>query len=185
MAGTDQRSNRSHQAVLDAIDYRIIAALQQDGRLKDTDLSKLLQRNGFKIGSGAVGRRVQRLQTSGYIAKTVALIDYEKFEAGQAVFITVKLGEKRSAQDIDAFILSATIHPDVVECYSLLGTLDFILKVRVANVAEAMQVSAQLGEAVHVESLPVCVAYKDTTAIDVPRHRLGRFQTRSDHRKDV
>jgi Lrp/AsnC family transcriptional regulator len=98
---------------IDDIDARILDLLQRDARLSNAELAKQV---GLSVS--ACWRRIQRLEKLGVIRARVALLDPAKLGLGITVFESVKL----SSHGRQAF-------PEVVECYTVTGQVDFILRI--------------------------------------------------------
>ena len=116
---------------LDAMDQRILSALQSNGRLSYEEL-------GGKVGlsASATLRRVKRLEDAGVIAGYVALVRARSVGLGLTAYINVRMakqidGDKRNPMDV--FSAAVQTWPEVVECVSLTGDMDYLLKVLVAD----------------------------------------------------
>jgi Lrp/AsnC family leucine-responsive transcriptional regulator len=108
---------------LDALDLKILDALQEQGRISNQDLSE-----SVGLSPSACHRRVQRLEADGVIAGYVALLDPLALDRRATVFVEITL--TRQADDIlDAFERAVARVPDVLECYLMAGTADYILKI--------------------------------------------------------
>lgn len=112
---------------LDAIDKRILVALQRNGRLQNTDLAK-------EVGLSASPclRRVRLLEEAGVIDRYVAVINQTKVGLGLSMFARVWL-TAQDAETIDLFITAMKRLPEVVECYIMLGESDALLRVVVSD----------------------------------------------------
>jgi len=108
---------------MDAIDRKIIRALQQDARLTNQDLSA-------RVGLSASPclRRVRKLEQDGILAGYTALVDQEKFGLPINVFVNIRL-EKPSTETIRAFEDAIETIDAVVECYLMTGNRDYLLRV--------------------------------------------------------
>ena len=71
---------------LDAIDYRIVSALQADGRLSNVELA---ERVG--LSPSPCLRRVNRLEREGYIETYRAMLGRKRVGLGLSVFVGVKI----------------------------------------------------------------------------------------------
>ena len=116
---------------LDALDQRILLALQENGRLSYEEL-------GGKVGlsASATLRRVKRLEETGVIAGYVALVRARRVGLGLTAYINVRMakqsdGDKRNPMDL--FSAAVQTWPEVVECVSLTGEMDYLMKVLVAD----------------------------------------------------
>ncbi len=114
---------------LDAIDRKILAALQADGRLSNVDLAE-------RVGLSASPclRRVRILESAGIIDRYVALIDQGSVGLPVSVFISIKL-EHQQEEELDRFEAEVSAYPEVLECYLMTGTQDYLLRVVVADLA--------------------------------------------------
>ncbi len=121
------------QPRLDAIDRRILRALQANGRMTFDDLAQAVS-----LSASAALRRVKRLEGSGVIAGYVALVAPEQVGLGLMAYINVRL-EKRSdvhkRSPMDLFRAAVQTWPEVVECASLTGDMDYLLRVLVQDMA--------------------------------------------------
>ena len=102
---------------MDAIDRKIIRALQQDARLTNQDLAALVG-----LSASPCLRRVRRLEQDGILAGYTALVDQEKFGLPINVFVNIRL-EKPSADTIQAFEKAVENIDAVVECYLMTGKI--------------------------------------------------------------
>jgi Lrp/AsnC family transcriptional regulator, leucine-responsive regulatory protein len=116
---------------LDAIDRRILRALQVDGRLTYDALAA-----EAGLSSSAVLRRVRRLEEAGVIASYVALVAPERIGLGLTAYINVRL-EKQTDNPLrnprDLFRAAVQTWPEVVECAALTGEMDYLLRVLVQD----------------------------------------------------
>jgi DNA-binding Lrp family transcriptional regulator len=116
--------------VLDRIDHRLLALLQADGRISNTDLA---QRVG--LSQSACLRRVQRLERSGLIEGYGARLNPAALGKGETVFIEITLASQSEAA-LDAFERAAAASPDILECHLMAGDYDYLLRVAVADTAD-------------------------------------------------
>ena len=121
------------QVQLDKIDVRILEVLQADGRATYDQVAE-------KVGlsPSATLRRVKRLEESGVIGRYVALVQPERVGLTLTAYINVRLekhAETHKRSPMDAFRASVQGWPEVVECSSLTGEMDYLLTVLVADMA--------------------------------------------------
>src|SRR5579871_2118967 len=100
---------------LDAIDIRILAALQDDGSLTNVDLAKQVG-----LSPSPCLARVRALEEAGVILRKVTLLDPVKLGANVSVFIQVTL-EKQTEAVLDSFEAAMAGFPEVMECYLMTG----------------------------------------------------------------
>ncbi|MXU64017.1 Lrp/AsnC family transcriptional regulator [Oceanomicrobium pacificus] len=110
-------------ARLDALDVKILNALQKQGRMSNADLA-----DAVALSASACHRRVQRLEADGIIRDYVALLDPRKVDRRTTVFVEITLSGQ-SDEILDAFEQSVKRIPDVLECHLMAGTADYLLKV--------------------------------------------------------
>ena len=124
-----QMSARSIESSADAVDLRILRILQEDGRITNQELAS---RAG--LSPAACFDRVKRLRASGVIVGYTALLDPAKL--GQALLIFVEVVLDRTTDDVfTAFAAQVGDIPEVLECHMVAGGFDYLLKVRVADMA--------------------------------------------------
>lgn len=114
---------RSSTPELDRTDLRILDALQRDGALSAAELAE-------RVGLAATTcwRRVRQLEESGVIRARVALLDRERVGLGVTVFAHVKLSA-HGRDNLGRFDQAIRRHPEVLECYTLMGDWDFLLRI--------------------------------------------------------
>jgi Lrp/AsnC family leucine-responsive transcriptional regulator len=154
---------------LDAIDRRLLAALQADGRLT-YDL--LAERAG--LSASAVLRRVRRLEEAGVITGYVALVAPSALGWALTAYLSVRLAkhvEHAKRTPMEAFAAAVQSWPEVVECTALTGEMDYLLRVVVADMAHYSRfVMEQLLRHPSVQDCKssfVLRALKSTTALPV------------------
>ena len=113
---------------LDAIDTRILAALQEDGSLTNVDLAKQVG-----LSPSPCLARVRALEEAGVILRRVTLLDPVKLGASASVFIQVTL-EKQTEPALDTFEAAMASFPEVMECYLMTGDSDYLLRVVVSDI---------------------------------------------------
>jgi Lrp/AsnC family transcriptional regulator len=114
---------------LDKIDKRILALLQHDTTLSVDDISEKagLSRN-------ACWRRIKVMEQSGVIAGRVALLDPIKIGCPLHVLVMIRT-HSHDAAWLDTFHRTVRVMPEVVSAYRMTGDLDYVLRVRVADVS--------------------------------------------------
>ena len=111
----------------DKIDRRILRDLQEDGRMTNVELAR---RAG--ISAPPCLRRVRRLEEAGVIRGYVAVIEQNQVGLPVSVFISIKL-ERQREEDLDRFGTAIAQWPEVLECYLMTGTRDYLLRVVCAD----------------------------------------------------
>ena len=114
-------------ADLDAVDIQILNILQYDARMTTKEISA---KTGKSVT--AIHDRIRRLEEKGVIQSYVALLDKTRIGIKLIGFTTVKLKE-HSDTILSQFEKVVIKFPEVMECYRLTGSADFLLKVVIAD----------------------------------------------------
>ena len=122
---------------LDPTDIRILGVLQKRGRISNADLSEAVN-----LSPSACHRRVQRLESDGYIRDYVALLDPPKLGVPTTVFVEITL-QGQADEVLDAFEKAVARIPDVLECHLMAGSADYILKVVAENTEDFARIHRQ------------------------------------------
>ena len=112
---------------LDRIDLKILAELQQDGRISNLKLAEAVA-----LSPTAVLARVQRLTKDGVITGYEARLNPGKLGAGLMVFVEVLL-DKTTSNAFDAFKAAVQVRPEILECHMVAGGFDYLLKTRMKD----------------------------------------------------
>ena len=108
---------------IDAFDLKILVALQENGGLSNLELAK-------KVGLSPSPclRRVRALEESGVIQGYQAIIDRRAVGLGIRAFVELKL-ERQSETATEKFLTRVRRLPEVIACYLMTGSLDYLLDV--------------------------------------------------------
>jgi len=112
---------------LDSIDYRILAALQDDGRITNNSLA---EKAG--LSPSACLRRVQMLERAGVIEGYTALVNAAALGRPTTVVVQITL-ERQTDDHLEAFEAAIAHQAEVVECYLMSGMADYLLRVAVRD----------------------------------------------------
>jgi Lrp/AsnC family transcriptional regulator len=115
---------------LDAIDLKILRILQEDP-------DRSVQAIGEAVGLSHTPcwRRIRKLQQAGIIAGRRTLLDAEKVGLDVSIFVFVRL-ERHASEMLDAFEKAVRDVPEILQCYSMSGEFDYVLRVVVASVRD-------------------------------------------------
>ena len=113
---------------LDALDAKILNALQKNARLSNVELAKQVN-----LSPSPCLARVKALSKAGIIKRHVTLLDPEKLNLSVNVFIQISL-KQQSESSLETFERIVTSLPEVLECYLMTGDSDYLLRVAVADV---------------------------------------------------
>jgi Lrp/AsnC family leucine-responsive transcriptional regulator len=114
---------------LDEIDRRLLSALQENGRIPVTDLAE-------KVGltTSPCLRRLKILEQAGIIRGYAAHVDQQKVGLPVSVFVSVKL-EMQREEALERFEATIRECPEVMECYLMTGSRDYLLRVVAQDLA--------------------------------------------------
>ena len=114
-------------AQLDAVDRKILAALQEDA-------SQSLDGIAERVGASRtpVWHRIRKLRAAGIIRQHTVLLDPGKLGLEACFFVLVQTSEHQKEWQ-DRFLEALNSRPEVLEAHRLAGDIDYILKVRVRN----------------------------------------------------
>lgn len=108
---------------MDAIDNKIIDALQQNGRLSNQELA-----DKVGLSPSPCLRRVRNLEKEGVLIGYTALVDQDKYGLPLTVFVHIRL-ERHSDDCIKEFEEGIERLDQVMECYLMTGQSDYLLHV--------------------------------------------------------
>ncbi len=112
---------------LDRLDLRILARLQDDGRIANLKLA-----DAVGLSPTAVLARVQRLARDGFILGYEARLDPRKLGAGLLVFVEVLL-DRTTPNVFEEFKAAVQVRAEIMECHMVAGGFDYLLKTRSAD----------------------------------------------------
>ena len=108
---------------LDHTDRRILGWLQKEPGINAAELGEKIS-----LSQSAVWRRMQRLRDEGVIKDQPVKIDREKVGLNTMVFAHVKL-TSHGRGNLAEFSEAVSEYPEVLDCYVLLGNVDFLLRI--------------------------------------------------------
>lgn len=108
---------------LDQLDKDLLRLLQKDAQLTNKEIAGRLHKS-----VATVHERIRQLREAGYITKVVALVDRKKIDLGLVAFSQVLLHD-HAATTLRSFETAVAKFPEVMECFQMTGTFDFILRV--------------------------------------------------------
>jgi len=145
---------------LDPTDWRIIAELQEDGRLSYNQLARRVN-----LSAPAVAERVRRLEEAGVIAGYQARIDPARAGLPLTAFVQMRCSYGRCLLKTS----TADDFPEVVEVHKLSGNSCSMLKVRVASMPHFEGLLERLGEHGELNSHVVLSTQYEGRPVQPPR----------------
>ena len=123
---------------LDAIDRRILAELQRDGRMTNVELARRVE-----ITAPPCLRRVRRLEEAGVIRGYHADTDSQRL-GWEVVFFAIVGLESQKEAVLSAFEALVAQWPEVRECHMIRGGGDFLLRLVARDTAHENQLTQRL-----------------------------------------
>ncbi|HWX47691.1 MAG TPA: Lrp/AsnC family transcriptional regulator [Roseomonas sp.] len=117
------------RVALDAIDRRILAALQREARLTNVQLAEEVG-----LSPSPCLRRVRLLEQAGVIAGYHARLERGALGLGLTVFVGIKV-ERHRDEAAERFRDAVQAVPEIVSCHLVSGEADFLLQVVVPDLA--------------------------------------------------
>jgi len=108
---------------MDKFDRQILSLLQLDGRASWTELAERIN-----LSTSATLRRVQALQEAGVIQGYRAMLDADKLGYEVRAFVEVNV-DRASTALVEQFRRRIAALPQVISCYMVSGSVDFVLEV--------------------------------------------------------
>ncbi|EIK53518.1 AsnC family transcriptional regulator [Stutzerimonas stutzeri TS44] len=108
---------------LSPIDRKILQLLQHNA-----DLSAAQIADKVELSQSPCWRRINRMQDEGLIERKVALLNPKKLGLNMTVFVNIKLSA-HGRSNLDEFEQAVVGYPEVLECYTMAGESDYLLKV--------------------------------------------------------
>ncbi len=113
--------------VPDAIDRKIIAAVQSDGRISTHDLA-----DRVGLSPSPCARRLRLLEEAGIIKGYTAIIDQTSVGLPISAFASIKL-ERQREENLDRFAKAVAGWPEVADCYLMTGQRDYLMRIVVRD----------------------------------------------------
>ncbi|HEY9374591.1 Lrp/AsnC family transcriptional regulator [Streptomyces sp.] len=120
----------------DATDWRILEALQSQGRASFTELAK-----SVAMSASAVTERVRRLEEAGVISGYTAVVDHERLGLPILAFVRLRYPNANYKPFHD--LLDTT--PEILEAHHVTGDDCFVLKVAARSMKHLEQISGKVG----------------------------------------
>jgi Lrp/AsnC family leucine-responsive transcriptional regulator len=143
-----------YEIELDKTDRKILALLQADGRITNTELAQRVS-----LSPSACLRRVQRLEESGVITGYVALVRQEAVGRPTNIFVEVAL-KSQCEEALKAFERAVRTCPDIMECYLMSGDADYLIRVVAGDTQDYERIHKQ-----HLTRLPGVARIRSSFAL--------------------
>lgn len=144
---------------LDAVDWRLVAELQADGRLSYKELGRRIN-----LSAPAVAERVRRLEEGGVLTGYRAVVDARR--AGYPILAFVQM-----QCSLGACLLKTSTagdYPEIVEVHKLSGDHCTMIKVRAASLAHLEGLFERLGKHGEMRTSVVLSTQYEGRAVEPP-----------------
>lgn len=117
--------------MLDRFDIALLNIVQRDDSLTGDELAEKVA-----LSPSAIARRLRRLRSEGWIARTIALLSPRLTGRRLRAMVTVQLGEHADQRGKTALVERIRSTAQVQFCYELAGVHDLILLFDCSDMAE-------------------------------------------------
>lgn len=148
--------------VLDSIDRRILAILQEDATVA---VSEIADRVG--LSQTPCWKRIKRLERDGVIDRRVTILNRDRLGLGVTVIVAVRTAQ-HSDEWLQLFADGVAQIPEVVEFYRMSGDIDYLLKVVARDIADYDRIYRKLTKVAPLHDVSSSFAMqeiKSTTAL--------------------
>ncbi len=151
------------ESALDSKDLAILHLLQKNARITVKEISDKMH-----LSTTPVHERIKRMEASGVIKQYATLVDHTKVKKGLMVICYVSLKEHSKSAGTKFIKLIHALN-EVIECYSISGEFDFMLKVVCEDMNAYYDFHVNKLSAIenmgHVQSVFVMGRIKETTEV--------------------
>ena len=123
-------SNCTMDYNLDEIDLKILRILQENADLNINQIGDMVG-----LSHTPCWRRIKKMQESGLIRSQVCQLDAEKIGLDVSIFVFVRL-DIHSSEVLDEFEEATRAIPEIMQCYTMSGEFDYLLRVVVSTVRQ-------------------------------------------------
>ncbi len=150
---------------LDAIDKKILALLQERGRMTNAELSKQVS-----LSAASALERVKKLERGGVIKGYHASLDHAAVGIGLLVLVEVTLA-RHQHDAIVRFVEAIQGVEEIVTCYHVTGRADYLLRVAARDIPSyeifVMETLSALPGVQHIETMMILSAVKESNSMPI------------------
>ena len=165
-------ANADSDRTIDATDRRILAERQKNGRITNVALA-----GKCHLSPAACLVRVRRLEEEGFIQGYRAVLDPARLGQAMVVFVEVKL-DRTTSDAFKRFAAAVAGVPEIIECHMVAGGFDYLVKVRVEDMATYREVLTkvlvELPAVRETHTFAVIEEVKNDPTVHLPAARGGR-----------
>lgn len=145
---------------LDDRDIKILEILQREGRITKTDLAAKVN-----LSPTPCWERLKKLETSGFITGFSANVDIRKIAPVTEVMVQITLSNHRT-EDFKRFEDEVDRTHEIINCWSISGGVDYMLRLVVADVEDYQRVMEVLLDAeIGIEKYFGYIVVKETKCV--------------------
>ncbi len=147
---------------MDRTDRKILSILQEDATLPVADIARRVG-----LSTTPCWRRIQKLEEDKVIDRRVAVLRPEAVNAGVTVFVMIRT-DQHNENWLEKFSSEVAQYPEVVGFYRMSGSVDYMLRVMVPDIAAYDGFYKKLVSHVNIADVTSAFAMdriKDTTAL--------------------
>ena len=112
---------------IDRTDYRILHHLQNNARISNTELA-----DAVGLSPSPCLRRVKALELAGVLKRYAAIVDAKAVGLPISVFVSVSMNRQERV-GLESFEATIASYKEVMECYLMTGTADYLVRVVVPD----------------------------------------------------
>jgi Lrp/AsnC family transcriptional regulator len=154
---------------MDKLDKKILELLQENGELTAAEIS-----DRVGLSKAPCWRRIKKLQETGVVKQTVALLDARAVNVGTTVFVMLKTAKHNQAW-FDKFVAAVRDIPEVTEIHRMSGDVDYLMRIVVPDIDAYDVVYKRLIQTVEFQDVSASFALetiKHTTALPLSYVKL-------------
>ncbi len=162
---------------MDKVDLQILDILQRDATVSVSEIAEQVN-----LSQTPCWRRIQKLEANGHIMRRVALLNPDSLNLDVTVFVFIKTNKHTRAW-YEKFSAVVQAIPEIVDFYRMNGTVDYLLKVVVPDIATYDEVYQKLTRNIEIFDVTSSFAMekmKSTTVLPLNYARLGRGADEAD-----
>jgi Lrp/AsnC family leucine-responsive transcriptional regulator len=154
---------------LDRIDYRILHFIQNDARMTNAELA-----DHVGLSPSPCLRRVKSLEQAGIIKRYVGIVDAAAVGLPISAFVSISL-HNQDRQAIETFQSRVCTYAEVMECYLMTGTSDFLMRVVVPDLQSYERFADKLTRIPGISNIQTSFALKPIVyKTELPLEEGGR-----------
>ncbi|WP_404406765.1 Lrp/AsnC family transcriptional regulator [Pelagibacterium halotolerans] len=112
------------------MDRKILRVVQSDSSISIADMA-----DRVGLSHTPFWRRLKKLEADGVIRERVAILDPDKLGLSITVFANIKL-KQHDEDTLEAFEREVAEFPEVIECFSMSGETDYVVRAQVRSIDE-------------------------------------------------